>query len=272
VSLVMLEEYVDANGGFDQVDKGKQWAGIGRELGVGKDMGEAIRKMYLSQIRSNWIDPTNSHHNDRDYLPTSSSDRATASNESKAKSPKKKSSNKQTGQASHRHSLSRPMQEADSVYFRQSSHPQQRSGQHRAHAAAPAVAALHAAGDREMRPGAAIEADLDDGTGAFGWIPGFVTKVKQSRGTFRAAFRRPQDPVASELRFETASEGVEWRWPAAPADAAVPAAAASMIGPEQAVDGVSPPYCARAANAASVRPRRRIFLARPGPTVLRIPQ
>ena len=69
---------------------------------------------------------------------------------------------------------------------------------------------------RQIQPGAAIEADLDAGDGAAGWIAGVVTKAKPGRSSFRAAFRRPQDAEATVLWFKLADEGVDWRWPAEP--------------------------------------------------------
>jgi hypothetical protein len=93
--------------------------------------------------------------------------------------------------------------------------------------------------------GAAIEADLDLGGGADGWVPGVVTKVRLGKGTFRATFRRVEDPAASVLRFAIAGEGGEWRWPSAP-DAAAPELAAQAV----AAQAVAAPAVAAQAVAA----------------------
>ncbi len=95
----------------------------------------------------------------------------------------------------------------------------------------------------ELRVGATIEADLDLGGGAYGWVPGVVTKVRPERVTFRATFRRAEDLVSSVLRFHVASEGCEWRWPTAP-DAAAAAVAVEVAAASAAMTASSVSPCA----------------------------
>ncbi len=87
-----------------------------------------------------------------------------------------------------------------------------------------------ASSSRQLHNGAEIEADLDANDGTCGWIKGIITKAKPGKGSFRAAFRRPQDPVATVLKFRVADEGVEWRWPEKPSKSAAVTAYASGAG------------------------------------------
>ncbi len=48
---MVLEEYVDANGGFEDVERGNKWTGISSALGLGQGDAGAIRKMYLRHMR-----------------------------------------------------------------------------------------------------------------------------------------------------------------------------------------------------------------------------
>ena len=77
VSTVELEEFVDANGGFERVDKGDKWAGIAYELGLGEEMAPEIRSTYLRLVRrQTWADPTESEV----HSPASKSSAAVSTN------------------------------------------------------------------------------------------------------------------------------------------------------------------------------------------------
>ncbi len=60
VSSLDLHEYVDANGGFGEVDKNNEWGAIAEALGVGtkKSAAAAIRALYLSNAPAQtWSGP-----------------------------------------------------------------------------------------------------------------------------------------------------------------------------------------------------------------------
>jgi hypothetical protein len=116
-----------------------------------------------------------------------------------------------------------------------------------------------------LRVGVAIEADLDLGRGAYGWVLGFVTKVRPDKGTFRATFRREEDPAASVLRFAMADAGGEWRWPAA---SDVEAAAVAVVAPAvswSTADAVSPCSVAMIDGLCRRRPLAPSFLPASAP-------
>lgn len=90
VSIVMLEEYVDANGGFEQVDKGKKWAGISMEMGLGSGSGDAVRTMYLDHLRSqNGFYPMNGDNTKQTVRPPTLLDRKKGTNVNPTRSPDK---------------------------------------------------------------------------------------------------------------------------------------------------------------------------------------